>query len=98
MAIIESDRPLIEIYDRAGAAMWLGILALVLNVLLIPGILAFYFGRKTKKAWDKAWSAGYLPVNQMRLPVSRGKAIAGITMGIIGTIAAIILGMTIAVS
>jgi hypothetical protein len=61
---------------RGGMVLTLGILSLVCNVMLVPGILAWIFGRADLKQMD----AGRMD------PEGRGLTQAGMILGIIATV------------
>ncbi len=82
-------RPVNAIYDRATPSMVLGIIGIAIGwipffgwiVGLVCAIIAIVLGKKTRQAYDAAVASGYLPVKFNKMPVNRGQATAGFTMG-----------------
>jgi len=83
------NRPVRAIYDRATPSMVLGIVGIAILWIpffgwiagLVCAILAIVFGKKTRQEYDAAAASGYLPVKFNKMPVNRGQATAGFTMG-----------------
>ena len=79
-----ADRPAGPIKDRSTLALVCGIVGVMFPLIgLIPAIIGIVAGRRTCKAFDRAWEQGYAPVNaKTGQPVTRGMATAGVVLGI----------------